>query len=185
MLPLLLASTLGIVIFSFNIFFVNNKDNLISYDLSREQNRNVRADANANLNSAASAADFVSPSINDKARTDVKKTSNVGTPAPVGINQAPRTLAKKTAPVSNPPPNAKTQSWQIQAGAFSVETSAAKIKDKIIPLGYNVEIIKAGTEKPLFKVMVSVGKSGATPNDALNKIKSIGIDGYIVGAGRS
>jgi cell division protein FtsN len=42
-----------------------------------------------------------------------------------------------------------------------------------------VEIVKTGATKPLYRIMVSPGNSGANPNDALKKLKSNGIDGYI------
>ncbi|MCL1941912.1 MAG: SPOR domain-containing protein, partial [Synergistaceae bacterium] len=84
-------------------------------------------------------------------------------------------------PPKNTSPGVQSQNWVIQAGAFSMESSAAQIRDKIAPLGYDVKIVKAGTDKPLYKVMVSPGNSRAAPNDALKKINSIGIEGYIIG----
>ena len=61
-----------------------------------------------------------------------------------------------------------------------MESSAAQIRDKITPLGYDVKIVKTGTDKPLFRVMVSPGNSGAASGDALKKINSIGIQAIII-----
>jgi len=217
MLPFLLASACGIIIFGFNIFFVNyNKAHAVSYGLSiKSQNNSAKvgaAHANPGLvvpaagpkfqrrDLRSASGDLGLPKNTRTAKTEDRKNNNVAA-IPAG-NQPQRTEAKKTEPAPNVSaenqplrtevkkiepapvsPTAGTQNWVIQAGAFSIESSAIKVKEKIVPLGYKVEILKTGTEKPLFKVMVSAGNSGATPSDALKRLKSNGIDGYIT-AGR-
>jgi cell division protein FtsN len=200
MLPLLLASALGIIIFSFNIFFVNYNKTDADYSLLiKSQNKNVRTDV-ARMNSSVAvpiaeskyqhkdsrlaSVDLASPKLNlDKVKVETKRVNNVGAVAPAARIQSQRAEIKKTETVVHVSSRVKTQNWLIQAGAFSIEPSAVKIKNKIVPLGYNVKIVKTGTDKPLFKVMVSAGSSGAAPNDALKKLSSIGVDGYII-AGR-
>jgi cell division protein FtsN len=201
MLPFLLASACGIIIFSFNIFFVNhnyNKAFAVSYDFSsKSQNRNAMAGKvheNSGLvaptarprfqgrNFRSASGDLNLLQNQNTAKNEAKKNNNVAATVPAG-NQLQRAEIKKTEPSVNVSTHAKTQNWLIQAGAFSIESSAVRIKDRIVPLGYSVEIVKTGTEKPLFKVIVSAGNSGASPNDALKKLNSVGIGGYII-AGR-
>ena len=92
--------------------------------------------------------------------------------------QAARDTARNT------PARATAQNWSIQAGAFSIESSAIQIRDKITPLGYAAVITRTGTDRPLFKVMVSPGNSRDAPNEALRRLSLIGVEGFIV-RGRS
>jgi cell division protein FtsN len=201
MLPFLLASVFGIIISGFNIFFANNsKIYAVGKGLSiRSQNMNVRAsaaDVNSVLTGAAAgqqsqqgnirpaSGNLISPKNQIAAKTEAQKTNNVRVTVPVEDNKSQRSEVNKTETSINASSNIKTQNWLIQAGAFSIESSAVNIKNKIVSLGYNVEIVKTGTAKPLFKVMVSAGNSKDVPNDALKKLNSIGVEGYIVG-GRS
>jgi len=176
MLPLLLASAFGIIVFSLNIFITDN------------QKKNPQAEANSilpklNLDAAKAEA----------AKSEVKKTDNTRLPVPIGGGQSQRPAIKpapakeqvnttRTEPPKNVSSNAnaKEQNWSIQAGAFSIESSAVKVKDKIAQLGYDARVVKTGMDKPLFRVMVSPGNSRTAPNDALKKLNSIGIEGYIV-----
>jgi cell division protein FtsN len=193
MLPFLIASVFGIVIFGCNIIFVNyNATHAIDYNLSKDaQNRYAPAEgAHANSGFAAPVAepkksskrasgDSSSPKILNAAKSEAQNVNNLRVNDPARGIQS-QAQAKKTGPSVNALSHTKTQNWLIQAGAFSIESSAVKVKNRIASLGYNVEIIKTGTEKPLFKDVVSAGNSGAASGDALRRLSSIGIDGYII-----
>jgi len=197
MLPFLLASVFGIIIFGFNIFFVNyNKAYALNNSVSNNsQNRNVSAGSarvNSGLpvetvdpkrNTKPSSVDSYSQENKNAVKTEVQQVNNNVKTAVAGRTQTQRAPVKKESPSANALSQAKKQNWLIQAGAFSLEPSAVKVKNKIVSLGYGVEIIKTGTEKPLYKVVVSAGNSGAAPNDVLKKLNSVGIEGYII-AGR-
>jgi len=184
MLPLLLASALGIVVSGFNIL-IGYKNHSVKSVPAISQNTNVRADAaHANLKSVS--FDLAFPVSNpivvntEAGRTNNVRTNNVRTTAPTARVQPQRETVRKTQPVTNVPPPARPQSWLIQAGAFSIESSAARIKERIETMGYDARIVKLETDKPVFRVLVSAGNSGASPDDALRRIKSAGIEGYIV-----
>lgn len=198
MLPFLFASVFGIIIFGINIFFVNsNVTYAVDYGLSvNSQSKSARADrVNTNSGSTAPVAeskknlkeassDLKSPKNYSTAKTGAQKVNNnLRETVSARRIQSQNTEVKRTGSSVNVVSNTKTQNWLIQAGAFSIESSAVRVKNKIASLGYGVEIIKTGTEKPLFKVVVSAGNSGAAPNDALKKLSSVGIEGYII-AGR-
>jgi len=196
MLPFLLASVCGIIIFGFNIFFVNNnKAYAVNNGLSvKSQNKISIANANASSGLAVAApgqniqqgslasGDLSSQNKQVPAKPEPGNVNNVT--VPVRENNSRRVEVNKTGTSTNVLSQNRTQNWLIQAGAFSIESSAVKIKDKIVLLGYSVEIVKSGAAKPLFRVIVSAGNSGADPNDALKKLKSNGIDGYITKAER-
>jgi len=178
MLPLLLASALGIVFSGFNIIFYYNSNTNSAPIVS--QNSNVRTDA-AHANLRKASADVVSPRQNpDTARTATGTTNNVRVAVPVSRAQPQRTEVRRTEPAVNVSPPARTQGWSIQAGAFTIESSAVRIKERVESMGYNARIVKSGTDKPLFRVIVSAGNSGASPDDALKRMNSAGIEGYIV-----
>ena len=194
MLPFMLASIFGIIVFGINILFVNsNVTYAVEHSLLiNSQSKSASLDkvhANTGLppvaepkkNSRRVSDDLKSPKSPSAVKTEAQKVNNntrVNVPA-AGI-QPKNAEVKKTGSSTNVISHAKTQSWLIQAGAFSIESSAVRVKNRIASLGYGVEIIKTGTEKPLFKVVVSAGNSGAAPNDALKKLSSIGIEGYII-----
>ena len=198
MLPFLVASVFGIIIFGINIYFVNsNITYAVDHSLSTSsQNKSAQTNtpkANSGLaapvaeqkkNIGGASSDIKSPKSVSDAKTGAQKANNNSreTVPATGI-QSQKTEVKKTGASANVASQTKTQNWLIQAGAFSIESSAVRVKNRITTLGYGVEIIKTGTEKPLFKVVVSAGNSGAAPNDALKKLSSIGIEGYII-AGR-
>ena len=198
MLPFLLASVCGIIIFSFNIFFVNNNKAYAVNNgiLIKSQNRISEASVNANSGltdtiqeqnsqkGSVASGNLSSQNKQVAAKPETGNVNNVRTTVPLRENRTGRVEVKKNGTSINAISQAKTQNWLIQAGAFSIESSAVKIKDKIASLGFGVEIVKSGTTKPLFRVIVSAGNSGATPNDALNKLKSNGIDGFISKAER-
>ena len=216
MLPLLIVSAFGIIVFSFNIFFIDY------------QKKNSAAAADLllpNLNLEAAKAEAAKKPEVKKTETkktetkktevkkpEVKKTDNIQLAIPVGVSQPMLPAVTKTEPVNqarsnndvkpapvreqnntariepsrnvSPNSNIKVQEWTIQAGAFSIESSATKVKDKIVQLGYEARVIKTGTDKPLFRVMVSPGSSRSAPNDALKRLNANGIEGYIVMSGR-
>ena len=199
MLPFLLASVCGIIIFSFNIFFVNNNNKAYAVNSSlsiKLQNRISEANVNTDSGLAdtiqgqnsqqrnSAPRDLNSRNKQVTAKPASKNANNVKATVPAKENKPGRVEVNKTGTSTNVSSQTKTQNWLIQAGAFSIESSAVKIKDRIALLGFGVEIVKTGAAKPIFRVIVSPGNSGATPNDALNKLKSNGIDGYITKAER-
>jgi cell division protein FtsN len=199
MLPFLLASVFGIIIFSFNIFFINNKVHTVNSGLSvKSQNKISQTSIKANsgldnaitrLNSEQGSKTPVTRDLSSRnkqvaVKPEAQNLKNVRATVPARENNSQRVEVNKTGTSINVLSQTKTQNWLIQAGAFSIESSAVKIKDKIALLGFGVEIVKTGAAKPLYKIMVSPGNSGSDPNDALKKLKSNGIDGYIAKAER-
>ena len=192
MLPFLLASALGIVLFSFNIFFVNyNKNQAVNNSSAVQQSRPAGADARVNPNQNRTAPIAATPAL--PSPTEPAETARTAAVPVGGVRsqqsaeaRAPREQVAAGSGARNAPAptRAETQNWSIQAGAFSAESSAVQIKNKIEPLGYGVRIVKTEAQRPLFRVMVSPGNSRDAPGDALKKLNSIGIEGYII-SGRS
>ena len=210
MFPLLLASVFVIIIFSMNILYINNESQAAANVLATPKKSNVKGTPNVNLSLTGSGkisndkrkitsdkTDSALPNINvDVKEAKIQKAlavpvggagSNYAevrkTDAASGVKPSRELRQNKPSNENNVksvPPRAETQNWSVQAGAFSVESSAVSVKSKIEALGYNVKIVKTGTARPLFRIMVSSEESGITPNDVLKKLNSIGIDGYVI-----
>ena len=215
MLPLLIASAFGIIVFSFNIFFIDNqkKNSTAAADLLLPNFNLDATKAEAAKKPETKKTETKKPETKntETKKTEAKKPDPIKLAVPVRGSQSQLPAVTKTEPVNQArsnnevrpapvreqvntartepsrntsPNNIKAQDWSIQAGAFSIESSAAKVKDKIVQLGYDARVIKTGTDKPLFRVIVTPGNSRAAPNDALKRLSSIGIDGFVVASGR-
>ena len=215
MLPLLIASAFGIIVFSFNIFFIDNqkKNSTAAADLLLPNFNLDATKAEAAKKPETKKTETKKPETKntETKKTEAKKPDPIKLAVPVRGSQSQLPAVTKTEPVNQArsnnevrpapvreqvntartepsrntsPNNTKAQDWSIQAGAFSIESSAAKVKDKIVQLGYDARVIKTGTDKPLFRVIVTPGNSRAAPNDALKRLSSIGIDGFVVASGR-